>query len=256
MSSSGEPESEDDPINCPEKTSEEKTAEQNNEEKQCSSNQAVSGTRRKNLMTCEEDKVSEDDESKYWLLEMNADHKRDDSGALSSVTKRAKISLAKINEEKHAETASSRKETGHDENRSTNSSDSDSDSDDEKKQSIPINIKTLKDLGITLNESNHVWKSPHELTTRQLGFIPSTLFTRNVTGSINMVERFKLERKLECHNGCVNTLNFNSSGDLLASGSDDLDVVVWDWAKGKKMFSYESGHIANVFQVCIASSYH
>jgi len=39
------------------------------------------------------------------------------------------------------------------------------------------------------------------------------------------------------------------SGDLLASGSDDLDIVIWDWAKGKKKIAYESGHTSNVFQV-------
>lgn len=35
---------------------------------------------------------------------------------------------------------------------------------------------------------------------------------------------------------------------MLASGSDDLDIYVWDWQRGKKMFSFKSGHSANVFQ--------
>jgi len=55
--------------------------------------------------------------------------------------------------------------------------------------------------------------------------------------------------KLEAHRGCVNTLHFNSSGSLLASGSDDLGIVVWDWAVGKFLVSYDSGHRSNVFQV-------
>lgn len=124
-------------------------------------------------------------------------------------------------------------------------SDTSCDSDSEKR-STP---KTLEDLGIKLNQSNRKWRSCKQLIARQLGFISPVLFTRNVTGSVNMVERLKLERKLDGHSGCVNTLNFNSSGDLLASGSDDLDVVVWNWANGKKIMRYESGHSGNVFQV-------
>ena len=47
----------------------------------------------------------------------------------------------------------------------------------------------------------------------------------------------------------MNTLHFNMSGDLLASGSDDPDIVIWDWAKGKKKIAYESGHLEGTFQV-------
>ena len=39
------------------------------------------------------------------------------------------------------------------------------------------------------------------------------------------------------------------SGDLLASGSDDPDIVIWDWAKGEKKIAYKSGHINDVLQV-------
>ena len=35
---------------------------------------------------------------------------------------------------------------------------------------------------------------------------------------------------------------------MLASGSDDLEVIVWDWLRGKKLFSFPSGHNSNVFQ--------
>ena len=38
-------------------------------------------------------------------------------------------------------------------------------------------------------------------------------------------------------------------GTLLASGSDDLNITVWDWQQGKPYFSFNSGHRANVFQV-------
>ena len=34
----------------------------------------------------------------------------------------------------------------------------------------------------------------------------------------------------------------------LASGSDDLDVIVWDWQRRRKVLRYNSGHSANIFQ--------
>lgn len=123
-----------------------------------------------------------------------------------------------------------------------------SDSDDEQ---TAVEAKTFESLGISLNKSKCTWKSHKSLRTRELGLSKPYLFTRNVTGSLNMIQKFKLERKLEYHGGCVNTLNFNETGDVLVSGSDDLNVVLWDWACGKKKFHYESGHTGNVFQVCI-----
>ena len=35
---------------------------------------------------------------------------------------------------------------------------------------------------------------------------------------------------------------------MLASGSDDLEIIVWDWHRGNKLFSFQSGHASNVFQ--------
>jgi len=77
----------------------------------------------------------------------------------------------------------------------------------------------------------------------------SELFQQRCYGSLHAVQRLELMYKLEAHRGCVNTLHFNSSGTLLASGSDDLSIVVWDWAVGKFLVSYDSGHRSNVFQV-------
>lgn len=86
------------------------------------------------------------------------------------------------------------------------------------------------------------------LQSRQLGILSPQNFSRDTSGSCGLVKRLTLHDKLVHHDGCVNTLHFNMSGDLLASGSDDLDIVIWDWAKGKKKIAYESGHSSNVFQ--------
>ena len=39
------------------------------------------------------------------------------------------------------------------------------------------------------------------------------------------------------------------AGTWLASGSDDLKVVVWDVNTGKPYISFNTGHKSNVFQV-------
>jgi DDB1- and CUL4-associated factor 8 len=53
--------------------------------------------------------------------------------------------------------------------------------------------------------------------------------------------------KLQGHDGCVNTVSFNPSGDLLVSGSDDTSIVLWDWLAKTKRHVYPSDHQENVF---------
>lgn len=66
-----------------------------------------------------------------------------------------------------------------------------------------------------------------------------------------IVEQLNLENKLNGHDGCVNAVEFNSTGDLLVSGSDDSKVILWDWARNSMRFSYPSGHLDNIFQTKI-----
>ncbi|XP_071864572.1 DDB1- and CUL4-associated factor 8-like isoform X7 [Bombus fervidus] len=90
------------------------------------------------------------------------------------------------------------------------------------------------------------WFVVPELLHREMGINSS--FQRRYYGSLHVVEHFELMYKLKEHEGCVNALNFNKKGNLLASGSDDLYVVIWDWAIGKKHHSFASGHRSNMFQ--------
>jgi len=64
----------------------------------------------------------------------------------------------------------------------------------------------------------------------------------------DLVLKFEILRKLEKHRGCVNTVSFNESGDILLSGSDDRRVILWDWEIGRVKLSFHSGHGNNVFQ--------
>lgn len=63
-----------------------------------------------------------------------------------------------------------------------------------------------------------------------------------------LVQRLGLYGKLNGHEGCVNAIAFNSTGELLVSGSDDRQIMLWDWAAEKLKLSYQSGHLDNVFQ--------
>jgi WD repeat-containing protein 42A len=47
------------------------------------------------------------------------------------------------------------------------------------------------------------------------------------------VQRMELQQKLEGHHGCVNTVSFDTeAGDILVSGSDDMQIMMWDWERG------------------------
>lgn len=97
------------------------------------------------------------------------------------------------------------------------------------------------------------WCAVPSLRAREIGR-DSRQFVKRVCGARGLVQRLELQGRLERHTGCVNTLHFNPSGTRLASGSDDLRVVIWDWAHRRAELEFDSGHKSNVFQVkkCIA----
>lgn len=64
----------------------------------------------------------------------------------------------------------------------------------------------------------------------------------------HLVKRLDLYGKLNGHLGCVNTIDFNSTGDILVSGSDDKQIILWEWATKTSKMSYASGHSDNIFQ--------
>jgi WD repeat-containing protein 42A len=68
----------------------------------------------------------------------------------------------------------------------------------------------------------------------------------------------ELSNILRGHRGCVNTLRWNSSGNLLVSGSDDRKIVIWsfkdNWA-GKKAHSLTTLHRHNIFDAVFRPGY-
>ena len=104
-------------------------------------------------------------------------------------------------------------------------------------------------LGAELRDlSRPTWRAVPSLRFREIGK-SSQQFVRRVCGARSFVQRLELQGRLERHTGCVNTLHFNPSGTRLASGSDDLRVVIWDWARRRAELEFDSGHKSNVFQV-------
>ncbi|XP_015764226.1 PREDICTED: WD and tetratricopeptide repeats protein 1-like isoform X1 [Acropora digitifera] len=63
------------------------------------------------------------------------------------------------------------------------------------------------------------------------------------------IERFGLETELEGHTGCVNCLEWNEAGNLLVSGSDDLNAIVWDPLQCRTKCCIKTGHTGNIFSV-------
>uniref|UniRef100_A0A182RI93 Uncharacterized protein n=1 Tax=Anopheles funestus TaxID=62324 RepID=A0A182RI93_ANOFN len=103
------------------------------------------------------------------------------------------------------------------------------------------------------------WNIVREIYQRQHGVrfhkMPNTVgkydpsqFQKRAYGSVNLVKRLGLMHRLTHHRGCVNCLNFHPSGKLLASGSDDLRINLWNWESKKLLKSIRSGHKSNVFQ--------
>nr|CAD7444127.1 unnamed protein product [Timema bartmani] len=63
------------------------------------------------------------------------------------------------------------------------------------------------------------------------------------------VKRLGLEKELEGHNGCVNCLEWSQDGRILASASDDVQVILWDPLLHRKIHAIQTGHQGNIFSV-------
>ncbi|KAI4994731.1 hypothetical protein ZWY2020_034372 [Hordeum vulgare] len=86
-----------------------------------------------------------------------------------------------------------------------------------------------------------------EVRKREIGSSSSRASSSQISGSEGLILRMSQYGKLRGHSGCVNTVSFNPAGDLLVSGSDDTDIILWDWLAKTKKLTYPSGHQQNVF---------
>uniref|UniRef100_A0A1J3G5E7 DDB1-and CUL4-associated factor 8 n=1 Tax=Noccaea caerulescens TaxID=107243 RepID=A0A1J3G5E7_NOCCA len=85
---------------------------------------------------------------------------------------------------------------------------------------------------------------------REVGLLPNRYFSNRFSASQELLERLGLHKKLRKHKACVNTVSFNADGDIILSGSDDRQVILWNWesASSTVKLSFDSGHRDNIFQ--------
>ncbi|XP_017877709.1 DDB1- and CUL4-associated factor 6-like isoform X2 [Ceratina calcarata] len=65
--------------------------------------------------------------------------------------------------------------------------------------------------------------------------------------SLQMMQRMALLKRLEVHSGCVNSVCWNATGDLILSGSDDQQLVITNAYNYKLVTAYQTPHRANIF---------
>jgi WD and tetratricopeptide repeats protein 1 len=75
-------------------------------------------------------------------------------------------------------------------------------------------------------------------------------------GHAALMKRLAVDATLAAHSGCVNHLRWNASGTLLASGSDDTKLIVWDYATRTPREQILTGHRLNIFAVCFVPHTH
>lgn len=73
--------------------------------------------------------------------------------------------------------------------------------------------------------------------------------SRKLQVTDDLVARLGLEKELEGHRGCVNCLEWNETGQILASASDDTEVILWDPFRYTKKLVLRTGHNGNIFSV-------
>ncbi|GAB6029328.1 hypothetical protein CHUAL_005095 [Chamberlinius hualienensis] len=70
---------------------------------------------------------------------------------------------------------------------------------------------------------------------------------RSAKDSLDFVQSLKLKTQLRYHEGCVNTLSWNETGEYLLSGSDDHRLNIIHGYKFTKVASILTKHPANIF---------
>lgn len=76
-----------------------------------------------------------------------------------------------------------------------------------------------------------------------------TLIRNRLRAAPLFIQRLDLDGKLEGHTGCVNCLEWSSNGRLLASGSDDNRILIWNAFKQQQVLDLMTPHQGNIFSV-------
>nr|XP_019602951.1 PREDICTED: DDB1- and CUL4-associated factor 6 isoform X9 [Rhinolophus sinicus] len=91
---------------------------------------------------------------------------------------------------------------------------------------------------------------PHllwDVRKRALGLEDPSRLRSRYLGRREFIQRLKLEATLNVHDGCVNTICWNETGEYILSGSDDTKLVISNPYNRKVLTTIRSGHRANIF---------
>ncbi|KAM8949544.1 DDB1- and CUL4-associated factor 6 isoform 8-T8 [Lycaon pictus] len=91
---------------------------------------------------------------------------------------------------------------------------------------------------------------PHllwDVRKRSLGLEDPSRLRSRYLGRREFIQRLKLEATLNVHDGCVNTICWNETGEYILSGSDDTKLVISNPYSRKVLTTIRSGHRANIF---------
>ncbi|XP_075051705.1 DDB1- and CUL4-associated factor 6 isoform X2 [Mixophyes fleayi] len=86
-----------------------------------------------------------------------------------------------------------------------------------------------------------------DVRKRILGLDEPDVVRINYLGRREFIQRLKLESTLNVHDGCVNSISWNSTGEYILSGSDDTTLVISNPYNKKVLTRIRSGHRANIF---------
>jgi len=101
-------------------------------------------------------------------------------------------------------------------------------------------------------EGNH---SPFDMLmfqymkAKEIGDPDLRYYRSQLSISKSLVDRLGLDCELNGHSGCVNCLEWNQDGSILASGSDDFSIMLWDPFKRKRILDFHTNHHGNIFSV-------
>eukprot|EP01114_Cavostelium_apophysatum_P010368 TRINITY_DN2400_c0_g1_i1.p2 TRINITY_DN2400_c0_g1~~TRINITY_DN2400_c0_g1_i1.p2 ORF type:complete len:692 (-),score=192.97 TRINITY_DN2400_c0_g1_i1:2965-5040(-) len=71
---------------------------------------------------------------------------------------------------------------------------------------------------------------------------------REIQSNVSFVSKLYLHKELKKHSGCVNTVQWNESGTMLITGSDDCRLNIWSGPPSYKLRkSLHTGHHRNIF---------